>query len=65
MTYKQAFLWTIAAVLCAGYALAYSVAAYAQTAVASFDSPLPTPVPGTMPIQLPPEAEIALQYVAS
>jgi hypothetical protein len=65
MTRKHAFLLMIVAVLCSGYALAYRAIVHAQTDVASFDSPLPTPAPAATPVPLSPEAEMALQFVAA
>lgn len=65
MMRKHAFLLMIVAVLCSGYALAYKAVVYAQTDVAPFDSPLPTPLLAPTATPLSPEAELALQFVAS
>lgn len=65
MTRKHAFLLIIVAVLCSGYALAYKAIVYAQTDVAPFDSPLPTPSLAPPATPLSQEAELALQFVAA
>ena len=60
MTRKLAFLLIIViivAVLYSGYTSAYRAVVQAQTDLLPFDSPLPTPIP--------PEAEMALHFVAA
>jgi len=60
VTRKHAFLLIIVivvAVLYSGYTSAYRAVVHAQTDVLPFDSPLPTPIP--------PEAEMALHFVAA